>query len=211
MIKILAILNNKLWTKEEFDTKSSIIPNSILKEISLYKNWQDRQARILSKLLVIKQLKIFNIDLNLTDLKKDAFNKPYFNEKFYFSVAHSHQIVICIASNESNVGIDIELISELKRDYPVELFSENECAYLSASDNVMYHFYKLFTRKEALSKLSGKGILFDFKNYDVIRDNINLDGQPFYFITIEYDINYMISCVIKRNRYTNKIELIKLD
>ena len=133
MIKILATLNNKIWTKEEFDTKSSIIPNFMIKEILLYKNWQDRQARILSKLHIVKQLNMFNFDLNLNDLRKDTFNKPYFNEKFYFSVAHSHQIVVSIASNESNVGIDIEQVKELKEDYPLDLFSENECAYLSDS------------------------------------------------------------------------------
>lgn len=211
MIKILATLNNKIWTKEEFDTKSSIIPNFIIKEILLYKNWQDRQARILSKLHIVKQLNMFNFDLNLNDLRKDTFNKPYFNEKFYFSIAHSHQIVVSIASNESNVGIDIELVKELKGDYPLDLFSENECAYLSASNNVIYDFYKLFTRKEALAKLSGKGILFDFKNYDVIHDNIYFDGQLFDFITMEYNIDYMISYVIKSNIYSNKIELMKLD
>ena len=207
MIKILATLNNKIWTKEEFATKSSIIPNCIIKEILLYKNWQDRQARVLSKLHIIKQLKMFNFDLNLSDLKKNVFNKPYFNEKFYFSIAHSHQIVICIANNESNVGIDIELITELEAGYPLDLFSENECAYLSASNNVTYDFYKLFTRKEALAKLSGKGILFDFKNYDVINDNIIFGNQSFNFTTIEYETNYLISYVTKRNRSLQKIEI----
>ena len=211
MIKILALLNNKLWTKEEFDIKSSVIPNSILKEILLYKNWQDRQARVLSKLLIIKQLELFHVDLNLSNLKKDTFNKPYFNECFNFSIAHSHQIVVCIAFVTCNVGIDIELITELKGDYPFDLFSENECAYLSVSNNFNYDFYKLFTRKEALAKLSSKGILFDFKNYDVINGTIILDGQSFDFTTTEYGTNYMISYVTKSNRNTDKIELITLD
>lgn len=208
MIQLVTMNNNQPWSEDEFIYYLSFIPNEMIDSIMAYKDWQGRQARILSKVLIKKQIELFKLNLQLTDLKKNAWNKSFFEANFNLSISHSHQLVACIASDKGLVGLDIEWVDENRTEYPTELFSDNECAYLKISNTYNYDFYKLFTRKEALSKLIGNGILFDFKNYDTMNDELSFENKTYYFKTMVYFNVYMLSYLSEKNR---NIEIKHID
>lgn len=86
--------------------------------------------------------------------------KPYFaNLPFYFSLSHSGSYVLCGLSMEE-IGADIQQhcgrdVGKLARRF----YSRREAAVLEqAGAEQEKQFYRLWTRKEAYGKLTGKGI-----------------------------------------------------
>jgi 4'-phosphopantetheinyl transferase len=82
---------------------------------------------------------------------------------FQINLSHSGSWIVLAISSES-IGIDIEKIVS---DFPFEdivsnSFSEREQRYVESSDDPGTAFYRLWTRKEALSKATAKGMDDDF-------------------------------------------------
>jgi phosphopantetheinyl transferase len=68
-----------------------------------------------------------------------------------------------LASEKGPIGIDIERMDSKTKYFPLDLFSKKECSYVKSTLNYVDEFYRLFTRKEALMKLSDKGVFINFK------------------------------------------------
>ena len=89
--------------------------------------------------------------------------KPYFRElPFYFSLSHSGDYVFCVLSVEE-VGADIQqhrrnFKAGNRRHLADRFFSEEERRALEDSEESEVLFYRLWARKEALGKLTGKGV-----------------------------------------------------
>lgn len=108
--------------------------------------------------------------------------KPYIKgtstEKF-LSVTTTGTIMLCVFS-DMPVGIDGEHLgrfnAENKTDYTAladRFFSEEEAEYVRDGDGDPMRFVRIWVRKEAYVKLTGKG-LSDFPNFSVT------DGERFY-------------------------------
>ena len=99
---------------------------------------------------------------NSIDLKilRSTDKKPYFEQSpFHFSLSHTEKLsvaAICTAP----VGIDIELLSSSRDTKKLvnRFFNEEEKALLQSSDDPTFTFYSIWTKKEALSKISGEGL-----------------------------------------------------
>lgn len=86
--------------------------------------------------------------------------KPYVRDlPFYFNLSHSGSYVLCAISGVE-IGVDIQQhsgkdVGKLARRF----FPERECAALEqAGEERERLFYRLWARKEAYGKLTGKGI-----------------------------------------------------
>jgi 4'-phosphopantetheinyl transferase len=104
---------------------------------------------------------------------KDAQGKPYAEGlSVRFNVAHSGDIAL-LAFSDDHIGIDVERI-DTSADYTLVMdscFNAGEQHYVKESDGPLKQFYKLWTRKEAIVKATGKGI------EDEIVDVPVLDGK----------------------------------
>ena len=208
MVKLIAALNDVKWTEEELDYRLGQLPAKMSQSIMQYKNWQDQQARILSKLLIKKQMSLFTTNFNLDDIKRNQFNCPYINESFFFRSAHSHELVVCLASEIGLVGIDIEWMDSKKKYFPLDLFSKEERSHIESSLNYSNEFYRLFTRKEVLMKLSGKGVFMNFEESSVLGNKIMFNNEVYYFNSVSLSNNYMLSYITNDKMYKLEIEWI---
>ena len=69
----------------------------------------NREHRVLGFHLLKLQLSYFMEDLQLRDMCRSPYHKPFFKSTgFDFSISHSGEYVVCIASQKAKVGIDIE-------------------------------------------------------------------------------------------------------
>lgn len=106
----------------------------------------------------------------LEELPRQSFSyhygkngKPYFRDlPFYFSLSHSGDYVFCALSTEE-IGADIQQHRkrpgrDQRRHLADRFFSEEEKRALEASGESAALFYRLWARKEALGKLTGKGV-----------------------------------------------------
>jgi 4'-phosphopantetheinyl transferase len=79
----------------------------------------------------------------------------------HFNLSHCRHGVLCVIGRQP-VGCDIEDIQEsLDIDLVHHCFSDSEAARILAASNPCIEFTRLWTIKEAILKLSGKGITDD--------------------------------------------------
>ena len=111
----------------------------------------------------ILEILLKNYGLHLKDIYYEN-NKPL-NDKIYVSVSHKNGYVIC-ATDYNPIGIDIEKITCFNDSIIDNFFSINEKNYILNKCDKNRNFFKIYTIKEAISKISGIGIK-QFKNYKI--------------------------------------------
>lgn len=108
--------------------------------------------------------------------------KPYLeglpNER-YISITTTGKVMLCVFSDKP-VGIDGEHLGRFgpdnKTDYTSlaeRFFTEEEAEYVRDGEGETMRFVRIWTRKEAYVKYTGKGLV-DFPNFSVT------DGERFY-------------------------------
>jgi phosphopantetheinyl transferase len=100
-----------------------------------------------------------------------------------FSVSHVDEMVAVAVSSDVNVGIDIESVDQNVSDAVIDAFCHGEeCRSVSdlQSSHKMREFIRLWTFKEAYSKLVGLGHALDFKTTEFLLDpvELRLTGRP---------------------------------
>lgn len=88
------------------------------------------------------------------EIKINKFGKTYVDEKLFFNLSHSGNIVGLVLSKEDEVGIDLEKVKEIKKDLIDYSLPAEEKEYVKDEKD----FFKIWTLKEACAKANGKGI-----------------------------------------------------
>ncbi len=99
--------------------------------------------------------------------------------KLYFNMSHS-QNLLCIGYQRNNqIGVDIEVIKPIKDylDVANKFFSNSEIVQLNSfpEEKALEAFYTCWTGKEALIKLSGEGLSYPLKEFDVQIKELKID------------------------------------
>lgn len=121
-----------------------------------------KQVRLLGICLAKKLIgELFSIPFALTHIIYNSFGKPTIAiDGQHISISHTSGWVACVINN-SLVGIDIENLSEFKKELPLSVFSDNEKEYIngvSSINEVLYRQCQIWTFKEAYFKTFGSGI-----------------------------------------------------
>ncbi len=80
----------------------------------------------------------------------------------YFNLSHSKNVALCVISDRP-VGADVEVPRKISGSLVAYTMSDAEKDWIYASEDVETAFLELWTRKEAVLKLTGKGIRHDLK------------------------------------------------
>lgn len=108
--------------------------------------------------------------------------KPHFKNSFIlFSLSHSHDIC-AIAISDAPVGVDVEIVKSSYNPYLIERsLCENEKAVFDGD------FTRLWSRKEAVAKMTGEGITgypnyIDTTRYEFYEEQIEFAGQKYWLV-----------------------------
>ena len=201
MNTVLYFKINKIWGDEVFKQQFSLLPHKLQQKIGTYKSKHDQQLRICGKLMLYQLMSDFELtpEYGLNDIEYDYFNKPFINENFNFSIAHSEDFVVCAAASKKSIGIDIEKIKPRDILLLKEYFTKEEWLFLEERKYNLEYFYYLWTRKEAVLKAIGKGIYEEMQQVPVLKNEIIYNRQSYYIYDITIDTNYKIAvaCNIK--------------
>lgn len=89
----------------------------------------------------------------------NKYGKPFINNKIHYSLSHS--LGCCaIAISNCKIGIDIEKTRELDEAFKYRFFTNNELQQINISKNPKIKEIEIWTRKEALYKMLGTGLVF---------------------------------------------------
>lgn len=179
-----ALLNNELPK----------FPVDFIKRIKKYKRWQDAQLSLLGRILLFRGIREqYNINLREKSVHYNAFNKPFFKEKpLHFSISHSGEIVICAISDTTQIGIDIEKISEINIDTFRSTMLDTEWNRINNSDNKYEAFFEYWTQKEAVIKAFGFGQI-DLKSFEIIDNSTMIMENRFYLNEVKIEQQYKCS------------------
>lgn len=178
----------------------SLIENEIMEQLNPYEfnrinkyNGENKEHRIIGFELLRQQLAYFNQKISLYDIKRSQFHQPYFESiPFQFSISHSKDYVICLASEITPLGVDIAFEDANLINLDSDFLNHDEKAKLYENNNTKYFFY-LHTRKEAISKALGLGIYLDYSTIDVQSDALVYNNNNWFLSTLNIINNYTIS------------------
>lgn len=125
------------------------------------------------------------ISMGVKNLHYDENGKP-FADSCFVSISHSKDFV-AVCKSDNPVGIDVEFI-DCDRDFlrmSKRFFKGHESEFFNNSPTASA-FYELWTKKEAYSKIGGKGVAEIFGGFDIY----SLNGYEF---STEIVDDYVIS------------------
>ena len=141
----------------------------------------DRQRYVLGKVVSRFLLgKLSDRSPALVQFRVDTSGKPYLleNDQVQFNISHAGDWVL-ISLADVAVGVDVEQVRPSFRYEAVlsHSFSAEEQRYVTESADPQQVFFRLWTRKEALAKGIGTGLLDDLTNLPSLDGNHTLVKQ----------------------------------
>ncbi len=127
------------------------------------------------------------------------YKKPYLatHPHLFFNIAHSHDIALYAFTLNHTIGVDIEKIREhYEEAIAKRYFSPYEYQSLMQlpKEAKAMAFYRLWSRKEALTKAIGKGLHIPLSNFSVsINENvetINLENDTWTLVSLPLYSDY---------------------
>lgn len=152
------------------------------KQVSGLAMEQDRKRTVAGELLVRRALgEKMGIAPENVPLQRDDSGKPFVEgAPVHFSVSHSGLYVVC-AVDERPIGVDVEVVRGAEEKFMYRVCTEREFSYVRPYDDGGYErFWEIWTAKEALFKLTGKGPLLGLSCFalpeNVALEHLRLNG-----------------------------------
>ena len=185
------------WSQSTLDEKLVLFSMDERLKILKYVRWEDRQSCILGKLLLSYGLKKLGTSKNISDVLISKTGKPYIANGSYFNISHSGKYVVCIISEYTEVGIDIEEIRETNIEDFHSVFTENEWLLIKRRKDQLSQFYELWTKKEAVIKADGRGLGIPLTKVESLLETTLVDHKEWFlqpvFIDNLYKCNFAAS------------------
>jgi 4'-phosphopantetheinyl transferase len=141
----------------------AMMPLGVRASIQRYKRWQDRQATLFGKLLLLRVLWMKFHDAGMQkfqSLEITRYGKPFIPGGPEFSISHSGDAVVLAVTDAGTVGVDIEKIRTVNiEDYSRYLPEVANLHEKYDIDRVNDIFFNCWTQKEAVLKGYGQGLL----------------------------------------------------
>lgn len=178
-----------------------------------FARWQDRQAALFGKLLLLKVVQTQYPDTwlqKLHSLERNHYGKPFFQAGPEFSLSHSGSLVILVVSDDIAVGVDIEKIEPVD----VDDFSQHlpEIVTLFAQhpeDYATTLFFDCWTQKEAVLKGAGVGLSVPLTDVVINGTTASLHDTTWHISRLGIDKQY--SCHVATRQPLQQLAVEHID
>ena len=161
-------------------------------------------ARGLLRHLLMRYLHLSNQQINF---KKEIYGKLYLINDLgiQFNVSYAKEKILLAFSKNFPIGIDVEKINPNYDFFSLveTYFTPNEQAYIGTNT---HRFYELWTRKEALLKAFGTGLISKMNSIDVLNGSRTIKGE--YPFDIPFNTAVSLSSFIAMQDYYVSLALL---
>lgn len=209
IVTLYSQIGGKL-SQQAWDHYFLAMPWPVQTKINRYRRWEDRQAGLFGKLLVVEGLVRYGYSpALLQNLVWDISGRPYIGGRIDFNISHSGEFVVCTLCSVGRIGIDIEKIR------PIDLYdfkpqmTLDQWEEIMAAGNRLEKFFSLWTQKEALIKADGRGVAIPL-------DEITVKGQTSLLAGTVWRINQVTiadgyCCHLATNAIDRDVHIEKID
>lgn len=159
-MKVLFFDDPQKVGEDELQEDLRTLPEWRRKKVLSYRHLSDK-VQCAKALILLREALSEEYGLaEVPDFELGAFGKPHLkgHPKIHFNLSHCRNGVMCVV-DDSPVGCDIECIpSAPDEDVMRAAFSEDERNRILTSKNPPLEYASLWTKKEALVKMTGQGI-----------------------------------------------------
>jgi 4'-phosphopantetheinyl transferase len=191
----------------------ALMPPGIRASILRYRRWQDRQATLFGKLLLLWELRIEFPNAGTEKFQSlvwTADGKPFIPGGPEFNISHSGELVALAVAQSGAVGIDIEEIrpvdtKDFSRYLPevADLHEKDDPAFVS------HLFFDCWTQKEAVLKGCGKGLLAPLEQVILQQGTARFNETTWFMKKLHLDLGY--SCHVATDRQPGHIAVEPVD
>lgn len=180
---------------------NEVISISEQEKANRFFNVQDKKRYLVTRFALRRILSLF-IDIPAGQIMfyQSGNRKPAVHG-IEFNLTHSSNLLL-IAISLHPVGVDIEFVQP---DFTFEgifssICSSDEQFQILHADNPVRSFYTCWTRKEAVLKASGEGLVDDMAKLDIAKDTVLHNGIPYLVRTFPLiDDQYILSLASECN------------
>jgi 4'-phosphopantetheinyl transferase len=176
-------------------------PTVYQEKIKRYRRWQDAQLSLLGRMLLFEGIEeIYKQKPDDKVIKYTKYNKPYFDDDLIqFNISHSGEIVVCALSDEHEIGIDIEIVADIRVDDFKSQMTEIEWDRIVLSSDKKDSFFDYWTQKEAAIKAHGHGLTIPLKSFEILDNTTKINEEKYYLKEIKIDKKYKCYISLKTN------------
>ncbi len=186
-----------------------VLSTGELNKASRFVNKLDSDRYISGRFLLRHVLSLlFGTSPERVQLRYTKYQKPY-SEGVEFNLSHSGNYVV-LALSHFAVGVDIEIIRE-DIDYTslsTAIFNLEELQFLEDNQHSLSDFFTIWTRKEAILKASGEGLVDDMKDVSCLGHISIRNGRMLELVSFSIERDYIASIAINN---INNNELVYVD
>ena len=210
-------VNCNLFFRDNF---LSVMAPGEIERANHFLRTEDKNRSIISRGAVrIILAKYLNIRPAAIEFALDENQKPFINIKknkgLHFNLSHSGEWVLLAVSNDE-IGADIELINrQFKyKDILTDYFSEDEVNFIQR-DLSGERFFLLWTRKEAFTKATGKGLDSPMKHIPSLNGQYVSPGNILStnkdWLTTSFNLNSNYAASVTYNPQTTGLKFWHMD
>jgi 4'-phosphopantetheinyl transferase len=177
---------------DQFSCYAGKLPLLMRRKINRFMRWQDRQASLFGKLLLLEGAIQYGYPSDCLNLiSSDTYGRPYVGNNIDFNISHADGYVICAISSAARVGVDIELITDRVNLADFEHFmGTDQFNVIREADEPYHTFYEFWTKDESVTKADGKGLSVQFSNIFSRGKTALLSGNTWFLENVYIDPRY---------------------
>ena len=142
----------------------STLPDHTLTESELFIAYNDRINYLLGRKIVEQGLIELETGYNLHDIVISPFGKPILPNGLEFSISHSEHLVVGAFSTGQPIGIDTQFHKNIDWKEYIDFLNEEDLKAIYKASDQLVKFYDIWTKKESVVKLDGRGFQLSLKD-----------------------------------------------
>jgi 4'-phosphopantetheinyl transferase len=157
-----------------------------------YRNAIDRKLALYARLMLKASLEEDGCGGLIHEWKRDDSNKPGICGWQSFNISHSGKFSV-FAYGDSVMGIDLEEKQLLDYHELEHILHDNEKQYVFETSHAMDRFYEIWTKKEALLKATGVGLINELSSLDCTQACVFYADRNWFFYSLPLVEGYAFS------------------
>lgn len=183
MLHIWRSTIDKELPNERFLSLLERIPARLHTDVTRYRFWPDRQARLAVRLLLRLAFQELGLGYGLDDWEVDHNGRPFVTvgaaHFVDFNFSHTREIAVCAVSLEQRVGIDVECVQEIDLNTYQNILSSEEQRAILSGPLPKVRFFEIWTQKESMMKADGRGMSTPMLDVTASPREMSVEGMPY--------------------------------